>query len=196
MTPFFWKNWGQRTPGVGSKATHFFLWQRHTGGRRGRTRAQTWTKKSVEPSGIHLFKNDGERCQMRQPIVKITTRELRYNIFPLRLKLIHQRKNRSVSKPISKPQPFPQHEKAKLQTFIRLYQDGKNISKSWIRLAIGSMSHQETEGIPDPNSLVPLHFPRGLPTDTELKLTPWNSPTFSQSCPLHLLLPKKNGVKK
>lgn len=192
MTPFF----GQRTPGVGSKATHFFLWQRHTGGRRGRTRAQTWSQEIWEkPSGIHLFENDGERCQMRQPKMKITTREWRCIIFPLRLKQIDQRKNRSVSKPISKPQPFPQHEKAKLQTFIRLYQDGKKTPKveSGWRLDQWAIKKRRD---PWPKFFGSPPLPRGgLPTDTELKLTPWNSPTFYQSCPLHLLLPKKMGKK-
>ena len=120
-----------------------------------------------EPSGIHLCENDGERCQMRQPIMKITTRELRYIIFPLRLKHIDQRKidqyqnlhqNLSLFHSMKRQNFKPSLDSTRMET----------ISKSWIRLAIGLMSHEETERIPDPNSLVPLHFPRGLPTDTEL----------------------------
>lgn len=48
---------------------------------------------------------------------------------PVETETHRSKKNRSVSKPTSKPQPFPQHEKAKLQTFIRLYQDGNNLQK-------------------------------------------------------------------
>ena len=82
--------------------------------------------------------------------------------------------NRSIKEQIDQYQNLYQNlslfQSMKRQNF-KLSLDStrmEKVSKSWIRLAIGSMSHKETEGIPDPNSLVPLHFPRGLPTDTEL----------------------------